>query len=49
MKAKVYFSREITPEKVVELYRTVGRELGGRVCGQTASTWVSSASASFWL
>ena len=31
MKAKVYFSREITPEKVVELYRAVGKELGGRV------------------
>lgn len=31
MKAKVYFSREITPEKVVELYRVAGRELGGRV------------------
>ncbi len=31
MKAKVYFSREITPEKVVELYRMAGRELGGRV------------------
>ena len=31
MKAKVYFSREITPEKVVTLYRAVGRELPGRV------------------
>ena len=31
MKAKVYFSREITPEKVVALYRAVGRELPGRV------------------
>ena len=29
MKAKVYFSREITPEKVVALYRAVGRELPG--------------------
>ena len=26
MKAKVCFSREITPEKVVALYRAVGRE-----------------------
>ena len=26
-KAKVYFSREITPEKVVELYRATGKEL----------------------
>ena len=31
MKAKVYFSREITPEKVVALYRAVGRELPGKV------------------
>ena len=31
MKAKVYFSREITPEKVVAHYRAVGRELPGKV------------------
>ena len=31
MSAKVYFSREITPEKVAELYRMVGKELPGRV------------------
>ena len=31
MKAKVYFSREITPEKVVALYCAVGRELPGKV------------------
>ena len=31
MKAKVYFSREITPEKVVALYSAVGRELPGKV------------------
>ena len=31
MKAKVCFSREITPEKVVALYRAVGRELLGKV------------------
>ena len=29
--AKVYFSREIKPEKVVELYRLAGKELQGRV------------------
>lgn len=29
--AKVYFSREITPEKVVELFKLTGKELGGRV------------------
>ena len=31
MKAKVYFSREITPEKVVELYHAAGMELPGKV------------------
>lgn len=31
MKAKVCFSREITPEKVVALYLAVGRELPGKV------------------
>ena len=31
MKAKVYFSKQITPEKVVELYKTVGLELPGKV------------------
>ena len=31
MKAKVYFSKEITPEKVVEMYKAAGKELNGRV------------------
>jgi len=31
MSAKVYFSREITPEKVVELYKLAGKELSGNV------------------
>ncbi len=31
MKAKVYFSKTITPEMVLELYRTVGTELTGKV------------------
>ena len=31
MKAKVYFSREITPEKVLELYKLAGKELTGNV------------------
>ena len=31
MKAKVYFSKEITPEKVVEMYRLLGVELPGKV------------------
>ena len=31
MSAKVYFSRTITPEKVLELYQKLGRELPGKV------------------
>ena len=31
MPAKVYFSKEITPEKVVELYRALGIGLPGKV------------------
>ncbi|MCM1201270.1 MAG: hypothetical protein NC312_08565 [Bacteroides fragilis] len=31
MRSKVYFSKEITPEKVVELYRAAGKELPGKV------------------
>ena len=31
MTAKVYFSREITPEKVVDLYRALGVQLPGKV------------------
>jgi len=31
MSAKVYFSRIITPEKVLELYKLLGRDLPGRV------------------
>ena len=31
MKAKVYFSKQITPEKIVELYKAVGLELPGKV------------------
>ena len=31
MKAKVYFSRTITPEKVLELYKLAGKELPGKV------------------
>ena len=31
MKPKVYFSRTITPEKVLELYKMLGRELSGNV------------------
>lgn len=31
MKSKVYFSREITPEKVLKLYRLAGKTLPGKV------------------
>ena len=31
MKSKVYFSRTITPEKVLELYQLLGKELTGNV------------------
>ena len=31
MKAKVYFTRDITPEKVVELYNKLGVQLPGKV------------------
>lgn len=31
MGSKVYFSREITPQKVLELYKKLDKELGGRV------------------
>lgn len=31
MKSKVYFSQEITPKKLVEIYRALGREATGRV------------------
>ena len=31
MKSKVYFSKEITSEKVLDLYRRLGRELTGKV------------------
>ena len=31
MKPKVYFSREITPEKVVELYERLGKTLPGKI------------------
>ena len=31
MRAKVYFSRTITPEKILELYKLVGKQLPGRV------------------
>ena len=32
MGSTVYFTREITPEKVLELYRMTGKELTGTAC-----------------
>ena len=37
MTAKVYFSKEITPEKVVDLYRVLGIELPGKVAAKVHS------------
>lgn len=37
MTAKVYFSKEITPEKVVELYHALGIELPGKVAAKVHS------------
>ncbi len=37
MKAKVYFTREITPEKVVEMYHALGIALPGRVAAKVHS------------
>ena len=31
MRTKVYFSREITPEKVLELYKLIDKKLPGKV------------------
>ncbi len=30
-KAKVYFTKELTPEAVVKMYRLLGKELPGKV------------------
>lgn len=31
MKSKVYFSKEISPEKIVEMYEKLGKNLEGKV------------------
>ncbi len=36
-KSKVYFSRTITPEKVLELYKALGKPLEGKVCAKVHS------------
>ena len=51
MKSKVYFSRQITPQKVLELYRLLGKELGGRVAVKVHSGEKGNQnflSADFW-
>lgn len=51
MKSKVYFSRQITPERVLELYRLLGKELGGRVAIKVHSGEKGNQnflSADFW-
>ena len=30
-KAKVYFCKEITPENIVKMYKTVGKKLPGKI------------------
>ena len=37
MTAKVYFTRDITPENVVRLYRMLGVELPGKVADKVHS------------
>ncbi len=37
MKSKVYFTKEITPEKVVDMYRALGVELPGKVAAKVHS------------
>ncbi|MBR4545964.1 MAG: DUF362 domain-containing protein [Oscillibacter sp.] len=37
MKSKVYFTKDITPEKVVEVYRALGVELPGKVAAKIHS------------
>ena len=37
MKSKVYFTKEISPEKVLEMYRLIGKELPGKVAAKLHS------------
>lgn len=51
MKSKVYFSKVITPEKVLELYNTVGKKLEGKVAVKVHSGEIGNQnfiSAEFW-
>lgn len=51
MKSKVYFSKVITPEKVLELYNKVGKNLEGKVAVKVHSGEIGNQnfiSADFW-
>lgn len=51
MKSKVYFSKEISPEKVLELYYSVGKNLDGKVAVKVHSGEIGNQnfiSAEFW-
>ena len=51
MKSKVYFTREINPEKVVELYHALGAALPGKVAVKVHSGEKGnqiSCARSFW-
>ncbi len=51
MSAKVYFSRSITPEKVLELYQKLGKELPGKVAVKVQSGEVGNQNflrPAFW-
>lgn len=37
MKSKVYFTKDITPEKVIKMYEVLGRELPGKVAAKVHS------------
>lgn len=51
MKSKVYFSKTISPEKVLELYNSVGKNLDGKVAVKVHSGEIGNQnfiSAEFW-
>lgn len=51
MKSKVYFSKTITPEKVLELYNATGKKLEGKVAVKVHSGEIGNQnfiSAEFW-
>ncbi len=51
MKSKVYFTKDITPEKILELYNTVGKKLEGNVAVKVHSGEIGNQNfigAEFW-